>query len=67
MIGGLADNMAGAFGSGSTFAMQDSWILAKAIQHTRSSARVTPNGLEVFDNARSPYYARRQLFIASLA
>lgn len=50
--------MAGAFGSGAAFAMQDSWIVAQAIAHTRAYARPLADALEIFDTIRSPYYHR---------
>jgi salicylate hydroxylase len=49
----------GAFGSGAAFALEDGWILARAIEHTRSSAKASagiPAALEVFNSIRSPYY-----------
>jgi salicylate hydroxylase len=50
--------VAGAFGSGAAFAMQDSWILAQAITHTRESSQPLAAALEIFDAIRSPYYHR---------
>lgn len=47
----------GAFGSGAAFALQDGWILARAIEHTRSSGGL-PAALKIFDSIRSPYYLR---------
>lgn len=64
----------GAFGSGAAFALEDGWILARAIEHTTSRAQLTPpednrdrqiikarniaDALEIFDHIRSPYYRR---------
>ncbi|KAH7383468.1 salicylate hydroxylase [Cadophora sp. MPI-SDFR-AT-0126] len=48
---------ASAFGSGAAFALQDGWILARAIEHTRSSGGL-PAALSIFDSIRSPYYLR---------
>lgn len=48
----------GAFGSGAAFAMQDSWILAQAIEHTRARGEPLLSALEIFDGIRSPYYKR---------
>jgi salicylate hydroxylase len=48
----------GAFGSGAAFTMQDSWILAQAIAHSRSSREPLASALAIFDSFRSPYYHR---------
>jgi salicylate hydroxylase len=54
---------AGAFGSGAAFAMQDSWILAQAIAHTRASPQSLAAALEIFDTIRSPYYHRMLVYL----
>jgi len=38
--------------------MQDSWILAQAIDYTRSSSQPLASALAIFDSIRSPYYLR---------
>jgi len=48
----------GAFGSGAAFALEDGWILARAIEHTRARERPLSEALEIFDDIRSPYYLR---------
>jgi hypothetical protein len=48
----------GAFGSGAAFALEDGWILARAIEHTRAHERPLREALEIFDEIRSPYYLR---------
>lgn len=48
----------GAFGSGAAFALEDGWILAKAIELTRDTSDSLSTALEVFDTIRSPYYLR---------
>ncbi|TVY71450.1 FAD-dependent monooxygenase tropB, partial [Lachnellula suecica] len=55
LIGDASHPLTGAFGSGAAFAMQDGWILAQAIAHTRHSI---PAALAIFDEIRSPYYRR---------
>jgi salicylate hydroxylase len=52
------DIQSGAFGSGAAFAMQDSWILAQAIGHTRLLRRPLASALAIFDSIRSPYYKK---------
>lgn len=51
-------NYIGAFGSGAAFALEDGWILARAIEHTRFSLNSLPSALKIFDEIRSPYYLR---------
>ena len=48
----------GAFGSGAAFALEDGWILARAIEYTRARERPLVEALEIFDEIRSPYYLR---------
>jgi salicylate hydroxylase len=48
----------GAFGSGAAFALEDGWILARAIEYTRARERPLREALEIFDEIRSPYYLR---------
>ena len=48
----------GAFGSGAAFALEDGWILARAIELTRARERPLSEALEIFDEIRSPYYVR---------
>lgn len=48
----------GAFGSGAAFALEDGWILARAIEYTRAHDQSLPEALEIFDEIRSPYYLR---------
>lgn len=48
----------GAFGSGAAFALEDGWILARAIEYTRARERPLVEALETFDEIRSPYYMR---------
>lgn len=52
----------GAFGSGAAFALEDGWILAQAIKHTRSFPRPIEEALAIFDQIRSPYYRRMCVF-----
>ena len=49
---------AGAFGSGAAFALEDGWILARAIEHSRFSPDSIAEALEIVDTIRSPYYLR---------
>ena len=58
LIGDASHPLSGAFGSGAAFAMEDSWVLARAIEHTRSEVNGLAKALEIFDEIRSPYYFR---------
>jgi salicylate hydroxylase len=48
----------GAFGSGAAFALEDGWILARAIEFAQAHERPLCEALEMFDEIRSPYYLR---------
>lgn len=48
----------GAFGSGATFAMEDGWILARALEFTQSLSLPVGDALEIFNTIRAPYYAK---------
>ncbi|KAJ5594771.1 uncharacterized protein N7459_000979 [Penicillium hispanicum] len=58
LIGDASHPLSGAFGSGATFAMEDGWILARALEHTRFSSYPVRDALEIFNTIRSPYYDR---------
>jgi len=38
--------------------LEDGWILARAIEYTRINAQSLREALSIFDEIRSPYYAR---------
>lgn len=62
LVGDASHPSAGGFGSGSAFAMEDSWILAQAIRYARSVRQLTSipatvaEALRIFDTIRRPYY-----------
>ncbi|CAG7950984.1 unnamed protein product [Penicillium olsonii] len=58
LIGDASHPLSGAFGSGATFAMEDGWILARALELTQNAAHPVEKALEIFDEIRSPYYLR---------
>ncbi|KAH7007717.1 FAD-binding monooxygenase [Ilyonectria destructans] len=58
LIGDSSHPLSGAFGSGATFAMEDGWILVRALERTQHSSRSILDTLEIFENIRSPYYER---------
>jgi hypothetical protein len=43
-----ANGLPGAFGSGSTFAMEGGWILARTLELTRFASRLTRDALGIF-------------------
>jgi salicylate hydroxylase len=51
-------HLLGAFGSGAAFALEDAWIFAQSLMHTRSLNRPVAEALRIFDSIRSPYYLR---------
>jgi salicylate hydroxylase len=66
----------GAFGSGAAFALEDGWILARAIEHAfykdarsfvpYSREQALHEALSIFDSIRSPYYLRMYAISISL-
>ncbi|OQD62555.1 hypothetical protein PENPOL_c012G08521 [Penicillium polonicum] len=58
LIGDASHPLSGAFGSGATFAMEDGWILARALEFTQFASRPARDALEIFEQIRAPYYAK---------
>lgn len=62
-------SIAGAFGSGAAFALEDGYILARALSYAfaHSSAKEPPilAGAQLFDAIRSPYYRRMYAHLAA--
>lgn len=61
LIGDASHPLSGAFGSGAAFALEDGWVLAKAIELARKDGEeenLLKEAGEMFDEVRSPYYAR---------
>ncbi|CRG92549.1 salicylate hydroxylase [Talaromyces islandicus] len=70
LLGDASHPLSGAFGSGAAFALEDGWILARAIEYTTTRPRLTDDdvqtikaqniadALEIFNKIRSPYYLR---------
>ncbi|KAJ5126314.1 hypothetical protein N7448_005618 [Penicillium atrosanguineum] len=58
LIGDASHPLFGAFGSGATFAMEDGWILARAIERTQFASQPAQKALEIFNLIRAPYYTR---------
>ncbi|KAL4779365.1 hypothetical protein BJX76DRAFT_91539 [Aspergillus varians] len=63
LIGDASHPLSGAFGSGAAFAMEDGWILARAIEHSIKSDTTIKDALEIFQRIRGPYYERMYEFL----
>ncbi|KAH8903563.1 FAD/NAD(P)-binding domain-containing protein [Coniochaeta sp. PMI_546] len=66
LVGDSSHPSAGGFGSGSAFAMEDSWTLARAIEYARATSpsasisATVAEALHIFDAIRKPYYREMQ-------
>jgi salicylate hydroxylase len=58
LVGDASHPLSGGLGSGAVFALEDAWILARALEHTRDHINGVAEGLKVFDAIRLPYYDR---------
>lgn len=78
LVGDSSHALSGAFGSGAGFAMEDGWVLARALARVRggggeapdaSSSSQTPlaAAAALFDGLRVPYYARMYAHLADQA
>ncbi|KIX94173.1 uncharacterized protein Z520_10199 [Fonsecaea multimorphosa CBS 102226] len=63
LLGDASHPLSGAFGSGAAFALEDGWILARAIEYTRDTPKGLAHALEIFDAIRSPYYLRMYQYL----
>ncbi|KAL2819082.1 hypothetical protein BDW59DRAFT_174954 [Aspergillus cavernicola] len=63
LVGDASHPLSGAFGSGAAFAMEDGWILARAIEHSINSNTIIKDALEIFQRIRGPYYERMYAFL----
>ncbi|KPI45097.1 2-heptyl-3-hydroxy-4(1H)-quinolone synthase [Cyphellophora attinorum] len=69
LLGDASHPLTGAFGSGAAFALEDAWILARAIEYTplhhsqQSQQQQLGQALRIFDEIRSPYYAEMYRFL----
>ncbi|KAL5408651.1 hypothetical protein PMIN03_006418 [Paraphaeosphaeria minitans] len=64
LVGDSSHALSGAFGSGAGFAMEDGWILARALAYY---ANDTGRALSLFNEIRLPYYAKMYKYLASEA
>ncbi|KAI0894114.1 FAD/NAD(P)-binding domain-containing protein [Annulohypoxylon nitens] len=64
LVGDSSHALSGAFGSGAGFAIEDGYILARALEHWKND---TSKALPLFDAIRLPYYSRMYAHLASEA
>ncbi|GAM37890.1 monooxygenase [Talaromyces pinophilus] len=58
LIGDASHPSGGGFGSGSAFAMEDSWILARSIEYSRTISGGLADALRIYNSIRAPYYKK---------
>lgn len=56
LIGDASHPLSGAFGAGAGFALEDAYVLAKAIDWAWKSNKQLSEALQLFDEVRSPHY-----------
>jgi salicylate hydroxylase len=61
LVGDSSHALSGAFGSGAGFAMEDGYILAKALEYFRNDVH---GALPLFEAIRLPYYSRMYEYLA---
>ena len=64
LVGDSSHALSGAFGSGAGFAIEDGYILARALEYWKND---TGKALPLFDAIRLPYYSRMYAHLASEA
>ncbi|KAI1453962.1 FAD/NAD(P)-binding domain-containing protein [Annulohypoxylon moriforme] len=64
LVGDSSHALSGAFGSGAGFAIEDGYILARALEYWKND---TSKALPLFDAIRLPYYSRMYAHLASEA
>lgn len=56
LVGDASHPLAGAFGAGAAFALEDSHVLAGSLRWAASKAKGLGEALQLFDSVRSPHY-----------
>lgn len=64
LVGDASHALSGAFGSGAGFAMEDGWVLARALERFRNDLG---RALPLFNGIRLPYYSRMYAHLARQA
>jgi salicylate hydroxylase len=52
----LTMGLPGAVGSGATFALEDGWILARALEYTQTSENAIKDALQIYNEIKNPFY-----------
>lgn len=58
LVGDACHPVAEGLGSGAANALEDAWILARAIENCRSESNCVAESLKMFDAVRSPFFSR---------
>ncbi|CEN62809.1 hypothetical protein ASPCAL09438 [Aspergillus calidoustus] len=56
LIGDASHPLSGAFGNGAGFALEDSYVLARAVEWAYERGHTLSRGLDLYDRVRSPHY-----------
>ncbi|KAL2796064.1 hypothetical protein BJX66DRAFT_350060 [Aspergillus keveii] len=56
LIGDASHPLSGAFGNGAGFALEDSYVLARAVEWAYERGHDLNRGLDIYDRVRSPHY-----------
>ncbi|KAL2841588.1 hypothetical protein BJY01DRAFT_249515 [Aspergillus pseudoustus] len=56
LIGDASHPLSGAFGAGAGFALEDSYVLARAVTRAHERGHALSRGLDLYDRVRSPHY-----------
>ncbi|GKZ85852.1 hypothetical protein AnigIFM56816_000697 [Aspergillus niger] len=57
LIGDASHPLSGAFGAGAAFALEDVYVLTRAVKWAHERGLPIQDGLELFDRVRAPHYA----------
>lgn len=57
LVGDASHPLSGAFGAGAGFALEDAWVLGRAVAWARARGEPLHAALDLFDAVRSPHYA----------
>ncbi|KAL2820776.1 hypothetical protein BJX63DRAFT_418392 [Aspergillus granulosus] len=56
LIGDASHPLSGAFGAGAAFALEDSYVLTRAVAWAKERGHSLSRGLDLYDRVRSPHY-----------
>jgi salicylate hydroxylase len=64
LVGESSHALAGAFGSGAAFAMEDAWTLARALEFTRNDKK---HAARIYNDVRMPFYTQIHDYLEDIA